>query len=404
MNIRKMLTKGTALALSAFMLAGCGSSIDSNAAVVTINGGEDTISLGYANFVAHLKQADYDMYYRSYFGDDYWTQDISGSGSTTEETVKETIMTEIENTYLASAHASDYGVELSDADKQAITEAAQAFIADNSADAIKQIGATQELVEEYLTKQTLAQRVEGVIKDDTDVSLTDEETEQSTIAYTYFETQEFDEQNIQVDKSEEDIAEAKKHAEAVAAADGDFEEDVEAEGGTYTEYHFTKAEDPAEDPQLDEALITAAKKLKDGERSDVIEVEDDAFYVVYMIKADDKEATEDKVEELTTQKKAEAFTEIIDGWTEETDWEVNEDQWAKVQFIELFGAKSDGEEDADASEESAEEATDAEADEESAEETTDADAEEESAEETTDAEAGEESSEEAAGEEASEEE
>ena len=361
MKCIRIMKKGVAITLAALMLAGCGG-INPDATVVNINSGEDSISLGYANFVAHLRQADYDIYYRSYFGDDYWTQDISGSGATTEDSVKEQLMTELENTYLAASHAPDYDVELTDEDEAAIQKAAADFMNINSEEAIKQVGATQDYIEKYLRNQTIAQRVEGVIKEQTEVSLTAEETEQSTIAYTFFETQEFDEQNIQVNKSDEDIAEMKKHAEAVATGEGDFEAEVEAEGGTYTEYHFTKAEEPEEDPQLDEAVIAAAKKLKNGERSEVIEVEDDAFYVVYMIETDDKEATADKVKELTTEKQAEAFTAIIEEWKEKTEWTVNEKEWAKVQFIELFesSAATDETTDAEAADTATEETTETE--------------------------------------------
>ena len=90
---------------------------------------------------------------------------------------------------------------------------------------------------------------------------------------------------------------------------------------------------------MDESIIAAAQKLKEGERSDVIEVENDGYYVVYMLDELDEEATETKKEQLADEKKTEAYNEVIDGWEEDVKWDINEDEWAKVKFIELFELK-----------------------------------------------------------------
>ena len=58
------------------MLTGCGG-INPSATVATM--GETKISMGMANFMLRLQQASYDTYYRSYFGDDMWSSDLSGS-------------------------------------------------------------------------------------------------------------------------------------------------------------------------------------------------------------------------------------------------------------------------------------------------------------------------------------
>ena len=202
MNIQHMAKRGAALALCAVMLAGCGSAINNDAVVVNINDGEDTVKLGYANFVAHYNQAGYDMYYRSYFGDEYWSNDLAGDGKTMEDTVKEQVMKDLERFYVSGVHAADYNVELTADDEKAIADAAKKFLDDNEEDAIRQMGATQEYVERFLKDQTISTRVQQAIEKDADVKVDEKEAERSTIAYTYFLTTEFDEQSIQVDKSD----------------------------------------------------------------------------------------------------------------------------------------------------------------------------------------------------------
>ena len=58
-------------------LTGCGS-IDPEKTVATVN--SIPISLGLANFAAQFTAVDYDTYYMSYFGQDMWNTDPSGSG------------------------------------------------------------------------------------------------------------------------------------------------------------------------------------------------------------------------------------------------------------------------------------------------------------------------------------
>mgnify|MGYP007042905119 CR=1 FL=1 len=53
-----------AVALAVGMFSGCGR-IDADAAAVTVADGEDTVTLGYANFVAKYTQAVYETTYGS---------------------------------------------------------------------------------------------------------------------------------------------------------------------------------------------------------------------------------------------------------------------------------------------------------------------------------------------------
>ena len=90
---------------------------------------------------------------------------------------------------------------------------------------------------------------------------------------------------------------------------------------------------------LDDAVIEAAKKLKEGEISEVIST-DDNYYVVRMESLFDEEATENKKKSIVTDRKNDHYTEVLDGYKENVKYELNEDEWAKVKFDELFSIKA----------------------------------------------------------------
>lgn len=142
------------------MLAGCASkSIDEDAVVVKMKDGE--VRLGVANFMARYTQYTYDSIYGSYFKDDYWSQDMSGKGKTMEEEVKSQVIDSLKTYYALAAHADDYGVKITKEDKKKIEKAAKKFISDNSKDAVTEMSATEEDVEEYLRLVTIQQRMQA---------------------------------------------------------------------------------------------------------------------------------------------------------------------------------------------------------------------------------------------------
>ena len=89
---------------------------------------------------------------------------------------------------------------------------------------------------------------------------------------------------------------------------------------------------------LDDKVIEAANKLKDGEVSKVITT-DENFYVVHMDSTFDEEKTEEKKKSIVQQRKDDHYVEVCDGYKEDVKYELNEDEWAKVKFDEFFTIK-----------------------------------------------------------------
>lgn len=315
------------------LFTGCG--ISKSATVVTIDDGKDTISLGYANFVARYTQSMYDGIYVAYFGEDYWTQEVE-EGKTYEASVKEGVMDNLENAYVLRKHAKDYDVKITDDEKKQITEAAKAFLKANSKSTRQELTATQDVVEQYLTDQTYINKMQKAIKAKAKVDVSKEDAAQRTFSYVSVPTvsDETDESGMPVELTEDELAERKEQAEKIASAE-DFDAAVEDAGLVASSISYGKEEQP-----LNEAVIKAADKLSEGEVSPVIEVEGDGYYVVRLDSEYDEEATQTQLESMEEQQRQEYYESILEGWKKEVKWTINKKQWAKVKFDSLFEMKA----------------------------------------------------------------
>lgn len=335
MRSRKMIAVLlTGAALMGMTAGGCGSRIQEDAVFATLDGTE--ITMGVANFCVKYQQAMYDSFYLAYFGEDMWNNDVYGNGSTLSEDVKKDVAEEIQKMYLMKAHMKEYGISISKEEEDAIAKAADDFIAANSAEAIRQIGAeNRENVIEMLRLNTITKKMHDRIIKDADAEVTDKEAAQRTFSYVTIKTDSYtdSESNI-VEYNDLEKEEFKKKAQTISdAAAKDFDKAVTDAGFTVSTMSYGSAND--ENASLDQAVLAAADALKEGEVSDVIETET-ACYVLRLDKELDEEATASKKESMISEKQESYFDGIISGWQEKAKWTINETEWAKVTFEDRF--------------------------------------------------------------------
>lgn len=330
MKLKRFAACVLAAALTCLTLTGCGS-IDANATGATLNGEE--ISLGFMNFMAKYQQAAYDLSYVMFFGTDYWSQEVS-EGETMEESAKSGIAESVELLYLLEDHMADYGVEITKEETDAMKKAAEQFLSGNSQKAIKQMGATQEYIEQMLRLYTIQQKMRTAIQEEADVEVTEEEAAQRTFSYFRVSaTGTEDDEGNTVDYTEEEkTALADRMKETAEAAKKDFQGTADENDYTVSSYSYG-----SDETSMDEKVIKAADALKEGEISDLITT-DEYYYVIRLDSEFDEEKTAAKKESLINQKKSDYFTEVCDGYKEEADFEIHEENWAKVKFDRLFGA------------------------------------------------------------------
>ncbi|MBD5554411.1 MAG: peptidyl-prolyl cis-trans isomerase [Roseburia sp.] len=330
MRVKRLAALLISGVMAVSVLTGCGG-VNKEATVATLDG--EAVSLGVANFAARLQQASYDDFYVAYFGEEVWTSDMSGDGTTMQDNLKEGVMTAMQTMYTLQKHMGDYGVEITDEEKSSIADAASQFIASNEKDALEALGATQEIVEEYLTLVTIQTKMRAAIILDADTDVSDEEAK--TGAYSYVrvsKTTYMDEEGNSVEYTEEQLNELSETLADMAAEAKTDTLETAAESCGYTVSTGTFTQDSE---TLDAAVLDALKGLEEGEVSDVIDT-DANYYVLRLDLETDPDATEQNRQTIIAQRQDDYYNDILSAWEEEHEWVVDEKVWSSVTFDNLF--------------------------------------------------------------------
>ena len=191
MQLRKRAAMAAAAAaLAATTITGCSGSLDTEAVVMTV--GDEEVTLGVANFYARMTQAQYETYYLSMMSsngmtmtaEDMWNQEYEGE--TTEQTTKDGLLESLQNMYLISQHAEEYGVSLTEEEQDAISEAAAQFDEDNTDEAKEAVSGYKKDIEKYLELVTIQSKMDSPMREGVDEEVSDEEAAQKAMNYVFF--------------------------------------------------------------------------------------------------------------------------------------------------------------------------------------------------------------------------
>lgn len=366
-------------AMAATGLTACGDStvVDGTQTALVIN--DEEINLGKANFMLRYQQATMASYYEtmsSMLGQEYslsfdaLSDESDEDSPTVGENLKEDALTSIEQAFLMRQHASEYDVALTDEEVQGAKDAAAAFVEDNDAETLTKLGVTQEDIEDVMQVYAIQSKMYDPMIADVDTEVSDEEAQQSSISYVQVSTEgtQTDENGETVELTDEEKAEKKEIAQtfldrlnasedpatadfsdlrteindelnaqrrAEEAAADTAEDGTDAAEDSTDEIYLTASETTfgADDEDLDEALKEAAQTLSDGQvYAEVIEGEN-AYYVVRMNSVLDREATDSQKKTIVQERQAEAYSNQLDTWVEESDISVKR-AWNKLEVTD----------------------------------------------------------------------
>lgn len=316
--------------LAAMSVTGCSGSIDTDAVAVTV--GDEEITLGMANFYARMMQGQYETYYAGMMGttaEEMWAQD-AGDDKTYEESVKDSILENLENMYIIYQHAADYEVALSEDEQKAIEDAAAKFSEDNTEDVKEIVSGHQKYIEKFLELSTIQSKMDSKMREGVDEEVSDEEAAQKSMQYVYFSytttddsgnsTELTDEEKESLRASAQSLSDRAKNGEDMEAVAGELS--VEVQTATFDSESTTPNED----------LVAAADALAtEGDVTDVVETES-GIYVGKLTSLLDREATDQEKTNIIEQRKQDQYDSLLEEWREAADIQVNEKMWKKVDF------------------------------------------------------------------------
>ena len=319
-----------ALCMSTF--AGCGINPDDTAATL----GEQKISVGLVNFLAKYQKAAMDDLYVGYFGSGVWDSDMTGSGVTLQQSLISSVVSNLHDLYTLKAHMADYKVALTDEEVAKIKEVAGKFMAANTEAALKELGATEEYVVEMLTLYTIQQKMYDAIIVDVDKDVKDEDKNMRGYSYVVINLEKHIVDGKTVKYTEDEIKALKENINKVAEAlkNGTKLEDA------VKEYKFEEEEGfynvKAGDESIDDEVMKVLKELKEGETSEMIEGDDDQIYFVRVDADVDKDATEDKYEEIIAEREGTLYSDKVKEWEKNDGWTTYADVISQIDFHNIF--------------------------------------------------------------------
>ena len=330
-------------------LGGCGQEVvlDGTETAATLDG-TTNMTLGEFNLLLRYQQAQMETYYGSMFGtSNIYAQDMAGDGTIYGDTVKDSLIEQFREMYVLEAEAPNYGVELTDDEKTAITEAAAKFIEENTEEVRNDLGVDQNSVERFLTLVTIQDKMYDALTADVDTEVSDEEAAQKRISYVYMSTSgtETDEDGNTIELTDEEKEAIKAELQSIL--------DAAAESGDLSAAVDEANESREEDSQLNVSEITygadstvpveevrnTADGLEDGEISSVVET-DTGYYGIQMVSTFDEEATQTEKDNIVQERRDTLYQEQCDALEEQHTFETVDSALDKLTFDRIYYMES----------------------------------------------------------------
>lgn len=321
MKVRVISVMMALLMVMSVLFTGCGNdepyAYEVYDSLGTMNG--ESIDYQFVYFAAMCEQASIESYYYEALGAEMWQQEME-DGKTMEESVKETILQDLQNMLILEQEAKKQEIKLTESEISAIDTAAKSFMESNTKKAIEQMGATEEIVKRYLSLYTISNKMYETIIAQADTDFELEEYKRSRLSY------------IILKKTDYPKFEAKDILEDCLT---NFDE-LTGEDGEFEAKECIYGSEGSIDLNISEDILTAVAELEDGEVYPELFVKDDFYMIVKLVAEFDTEASTAKKEYLIEQAETSLYNEVIESYKKEVTFEINEEAWAALTFDKHF--------------------------------------------------------------------
>lgn len=334
---KRVLAASLAAVMTAGMTTGCTSVRKSDLSkdyseIVAATYGNENIYLDEVNYILRNRQQMYE-YYGAMYGMNIW--DSEGM----EDALREETMAAICQTRVLCAHAADYGVELTDEEKELVTKTKDQILNDAGEEFLKIAGSDEEMLINLLTANALANKVYHVISEETEITTKEEDVRCVGVSYILMkeEPEEEETESESADADEEESAEEEtKEAEkyyteeeankVLEAVQGGATMEQVADGMDMEVSTNTYGINEEQTTELGKKAVT----MKKGE-SAVVYDEGNGWYIVVCDTENDKEATEHAYEDAVEGEKQAHFEEVYGDLSKEK-FKVNEEVVASLDI------------------------------------------------------------------------
>ncbi len=322
----KHLSRTLALLLAILLFCtGCGSiAPDKYSTTAAATYGDQVTYLDEANYWMRMNQWGTESYtgliYYYYYGiTDIWQISSGVRTQTFEQTLKETTMAEILQTYVLLEHADEYKVELTDEDNHKIDHLIE-DIRDGYADEFFTLAGVAEgeagdkQMRGYFEKRVKAYKVALAVMNAADITVNDEDCKSFRVSYILVPESDA---SASTESTEADpnnpVGEALANVIRSNLVAGKTFAEVKEAFSDYTSSEVTYAYSATDTTTI---FYTEGKEMKTGE-SKVSYKEGTGWYVLYCASDDDADGAAMKRASLISEKQAEAFNEVYKGWQAE---------------------------------------------------------------------------------------
>lgn len=305
------------------------SNIDKNAIMIRVG----NIDVCYSEAMVYLRIAQ--EIYETEFGNDVWSYDLYGNGTTVGAVLKQEVLNQIIQLEIINVVASEKGITLSDDELYEVRNEAADYIQQIPESEKVAYGFTQDLVVRVFAANRLAEKLYETVTIDIDTDVSDEEAQQCKIDRLFLRNYGTDSKGNRIplrDSELEDIRNKMKelHEKALngedfyALADSNSDEDT-------IEFVIGRGD-------LSEAEEKIAFSLNDGEVSDIIEL-DDGYVILYCVDSYDEDATLQVKEQIIEQRRSDLFVELYTQWYSNYEVKVNMELWNKLELAPIQSLK-----------------------------------------------------------------
>lgn len=296
--------------------------------------------------------------YEEVYGTDVWStpigEDSEGNTYTFADSVRSGLMDQIMMVAMMNEKVAEYGIELTDEEREASVANADQFMANLTEDQIKTADLNSGIIEKVLLENTIADKVYDAVTKELYEKLDEKDYRQRVVYDVQFELYKNKSDNesgmteaVAMTKKQKKRQKAKAEQALVMLKSGTSYSKVKKslDASLSGEIVYCKANEDS----FSEDLIEAANNLKkEGDYSEIIEAEN-AYHVLVLVSEYDKSKTTKYLSENTDSIKSDLFAQQMTVWQgeEDKDWDYNEeidsDALAAVAFENVLSSIGEAE-------------------------------------------------------------